>query len=411
MAGQYMRLNELLAATEAVPPAEAVTVVVEDVRRRFDATMVSFLIADISGDAVVRLATVGTLPPARSAERIQLPGTVYEQVLRTQRPYAAVEGWGEPRRVIVPVTNRGDTIGLLELAAPIEADDPALHEIGRAAHGLAYIIIANRRFTDLYQWGRRTTPLTLPAEIQHHLLPSALSCEAAQFTVSGALEPTSSIGGDTFDYAADRRILHLSVTDAMGHEVDAALLATLLVAALRGARREGADLVEQARRADRAVARHGNQGMVTGQLVQIDLWDGSTELVNAGHPPPLRLRGGEVEQLALDADLPFGAPFPHSYHVQPLEIRPGDRLVMLTDGMLERCAASAELPALVERTANLHPREVSSVLASTVLRACNGRPPDDATVLCLDWYGTEHRERDAQNGADLTQASPPLPWE
>ncbi|MFI5808496.1 hypothetical protein [Streptomyces sp. NPDC051561] len=44
--------------------------------------------------------------------------------------------------------------------------------IGETAHALAYIIIANQSFTDVYQWGRRTTPLSLAAEIQHRLLPA-----------------------------------------------------------------------------------------------------------------------------------------------------------------------------------------------------------------------------------------------
>ncbi|WSX60303.1 serine/threonine-protein phosphatase [Streptomyces sp. NBC_00986] len=43
----------------------------------------------------------------------------------------------------------------------------------------------------------------------------------------------------------------------MGHDVDAALLATLLVGALRRARRSGADLAEQARKADQAMREHG----------------------------------------------------------------------------------------------------------------------------------------------------------
>lgn len=136
----------------------------------------------------------------------------------------------------------------------------------------------------MYQWGRRTIPLSLAAEIQHRLLPTSLACEAAQFAVAGALEPADHVGGDTFDYAIDRDRVHLSVTDAMGHDVGAALLATLLVGALRRARRAGADLAVQAYEADQAVREHGFQGYVTGQLLRIDLNDGKTEFINAGHP-------------------------------------------------------------------------------------------------------------------------------
>lgn len=57
-----------------------------------------------------------------------------------------------------------------------------------------------------------------------------------------------------------------SVTDAMGHDVEAALLATLAVGALRRARRAGAALEVQALEADRAVIDHGRRGFVTGWI-------------------------------------------------------------------------------------------------------------------------------------------------
>jgi serine phosphatase RsbU (regulator of sigma subunit) len=109
-------------------------------------------------------------------------------------------------------------------------------------------VIANGRFTDRYTWGKRSVPPTLAAEIQYQLLPPSLSCEAAQFTLCGSLEPSEGLSGDTFDYTLDRGTLHVSVTDPMGHDLDAALAATVVVSALRGARRAGMGLAEQAHR-------------------------------------------------------------------------------------------------------------------------------------------------------------------
>lgn len=163
-------------------------------------------------------------------------------MIRTQRPSVDDKDAGALVRIVAPVTNRGDAIGLLELFLPAAPDAEVMREVGEIAHALAYIVIANRPFTDVYQWGRRTIPLSLAAEIQHRLLPASLACEAAQFAVAGALEPADHVGGDTFDYVIDRDTVQLSVTDAMGHDVDAALLTTLLVGALRRARRAGADL-------------------------------------------------------------------------------------------------------------------------------------------------------------------------
>ncbi|MFF9688446.1 PP2C family protein-serine/threonine phosphatase [Streptomyces sp. NPDC014623] len=402
-----MTLGRALAAAEAAAPVESLDVVARMLKENLGAASVSFLITDFTGSSVVRLGAAGSVDTDGPARRIALRGTLYDDVIRTQRPEVQGTGEGMSVRVVAPVTNRGDAIGLLELFLPAVPDAEVMREIGETAHALAYIVIANRSFTDVYQWGRRTTPLSLAAEIQHRLLPASLACEAAQFAVAGALEPADHVGGDTFDYVIDRDTVQLSVTDAVGHDVNAALLATLLVGALRRARRAGADLAEQALQADRAMREHGHQGYVTGQLLRISLLDGRTEFVNAGHPWPLRMRDGQVREIVPEVDLPFGFQVPHTYRVQSLDLRPGDRLVMLTDGMLERHANSLDLSDLVIRTRELHPREAARTLIAAIVDANDGHLQDDATVMCLDWHGVGHSQRDADTGADLADASAP----
>jgi serine phosphatase RsbU (regulator of sigma subunit) len=305
------------------------------------------------------------------------------------------------------VTDRGDAIGVLELTLAAPPDRQTVQLISEAAHALAYVVIVNRRFTDLYEWGRRTTRLSLAAEIQHRLLPDSFTCDAGRFTVAGALEPAHDIGGDTFDYTLDHRTLHLSLTDAMGHDVQAALLATVVVGALRNARRAGADLVAQAADANRAVAHyadqahqaladqsdrvhqaiaeHGGQAMVTGQLLRVAVDTGHTTFVNAGHVWPLRLRDGKVQEITPLVDLPFGITPNPGYRVQNLDLRPGDRLVLLTDGMLEPHGTDFGLRNLIEQTGDWHPRDAVRVFTEAVLETTDHDPRDDATVLCLDW--------------------------
>ncbi|MGW1771136.1 PP2C family protein-serine/threonine phosphatase [Streptomyces sp. NPDC002104] len=406
-----MTLAGTLEAAEAAAPVESLDVVARMLREHLGAASVSFLIADFTGSSVVRLGVAGSVDTDEPARRIPLRGTPYDEVIRSQQPRVEDPDEGKLVRVIAPVTNRGDAIGLLELFLPATPGAEVMRKIGETAHALAYIVIANRSFTDLYQWGRRTTPLSLAAEIQHRLLPASLACEAAQFAVAGALEPADHVGGDTFDYVIDRDTVQLSVTDAMGHDVDAALLATLVVGALRRARREGADLAEQARQADRAMREHGRKGYVTGQLLRISLLDGASEFVNAGHPWPLRMRDGKVREIVPAVDLPFGLGFhaaqDYAYRVQSLDLRPGDRLVMLTDGMLERNAQLLDLADLIVRTRELHPREAARALISAIVDAGDGHLDDDATVMCLDWHGVADSERDAATGADLDDASDP----
>ncbi|GGM86236.1 hypothetical protein GCM10011578_001330 [Streptomyces fuscichromogenes] len=136
-------------------------------------------------------------------------------------------------------------------------------------------------------------------------MPSAPSCEAPEFALVGALVPAADIAGDTYDYTLDHDTLHLSVTDAMGHDVSAALMATLLVNASRDARRAGCDLAEQGRQTHEVLLAHGRQAFATGQLLRIALDGTSSQLVNAGHPWPLRLRDGTVDELRPAVNLPF----------------------------------------------------------------------------------------------------------
>jgi serine phosphatase RsbU (regulator of sigma subunit) len=305
-------------------------------------------------------------------------------------------------RVYAPVSSRGEAVGVLELCLSRGPDAPILATVSAAAHALAYVVIANRRFTDLFEWGQRSLPLSLEAEIQHRLLPGSYTCEAGQFTLAGWLEPAGDVGGDTFDFSLERDTLHLSMTDAMGHTLDAALLATVLVGALRNARRQGVGLANQARMAEDALTTYTDKagGFVTGQLVRVDLGPGTARIVNAGHPAPIRVRNGVASTIDLHADPPFGTPLTPEYSVQPLELEPGDRLMFLTDGMFERNAATVEVHSVIAACSDMHPREAVQQLTRTVVEACGGELRDDATVLCFDWHGGPARDRDASAGAD-----------
>jgi serine phosphatase RsbU (regulator of sigma subunit) len=330
---------------------------------------------------------------------VPLVGTPHGRALAAQTVEVIPEDRGA--RLFAPVTSRGEAVGVLELGLDNFPTEQTVADVALAGHFLAYVVIANRRYTDLFEWGQRTVPLSLAAEIQHRLLPGAFTCEAGQFTLAAWLQPAGEIGGDTFDFSLERDTLHVSMTDAMGHTMDAALLATVLVGALRNARRRGVALAEQARLANDALAEHaGESQFVTGLVVRIDLPTATAGIVNAGHPPPLRLRAGRVDRVPLEVDPPFGLRPRGGYRVQSLPLDVGDRLIFLTDGMMERDAASLNMADILTEGSGMHAREAVQHLTQAALRASRGRLRDDATALCLDWHGGLPRDRDATSGAD-----------
>jgi serine phosphatase RsbU (regulator of sigma subunit) len=409
--GFVIDVGQLLEKVETAAPIDAVEAVAAALGEMVEASSVTLLIADFSGRAVVRLTSAELVNGARGrgieqAETLPLAGTVYDHVLRTQE--ADVQAVGDGARMVVPVTDRGDAIGVVELVLPRYPSAKEVADVRTAAHALAYVVIAARRHTDVFEWGQRSTPFALAAEIQRRLLPASYTCEAGQFTLAGWLEPASSVGGDTFDYTLDRDCLQLSITDAVGHQVDAALLATLLVGSLRNGRRSGMDLAEQAAYANDSLAQHAPSGQfVTGQLMRVDLHTGTAAIVNAGHVLPLRLRSGQVDEVELRIEPPFGVVPGRSFEMQPFPLKPGDRIVFLTDGMQERNAVNLDVATALADTADLHPREVVHALGAAVLQETGGDLRDDATMICLDWYGGPPRGRTTEQGADPDRASAP----
>lgn len=385
-----LELDLLLAAVDAAPPVQAVDALARELARMLDATHVSLLITNFSGDALVRMSHVSAGPELEDgrnerSESVPLAGTHHQAVLLGQEPdvRASDAGW----EILVPVNERGDVIGLLELSLPRHPEPDELAFVGSAAHALAYVLVASRRHTDLFEWAQRDTPFSLAAEIQRRLLPSSYTVEAGPVTLAGWLEPAAEVGGDTFDYSLDREYLYVSISDAMGHSTEAALLATLTVGSLRNSRRALVAPGEQAAMANEAL-RDGarTDQFVTALLARVHLVDGVVELVNAGHPLPYLLRDGLGSLVELPIDAVLGVT-DGSYRTTALTLQPGDRLLLVTDGFLERNAGGVDIRRVLEAGADQHPREVVRELASNVLAASGGNLRDDATVVCLDWRG------------------------
>ncbi|PZS26043.1 MAG: phosphatase [Pseudonocardiales bacterium] len=385
--GVHAYIGDLARALDDGPPYEFAEALLRHLRRVADATACTVLLADYEEQTLTPVPGRGD---ASTTGEQHVEGSVAGQAYLTQEAIVLPASVGHVG--YFPVSMRAERLGVLEVDLP--EDDPALRvALSDIASFMGYAIVAARRYTDRFERIRRRRALDLAAEIQWELLP-VLAYEAPEFSIAGSLEPAYEIGGDTFDYAVAQETLTVSVTDAMGHGLRAAMLGSLAVSALRNRRRQGDGIVQQMElAAQRLSEQFGGEQYVTGVMLHIDLRTGVAAIVNAGHPLPMILRDGEVERVEVEPDTPMGM-FPETvYRPERLALKPHDRLLLFSDGLFEAKPHGGEafgeqhLADRVLETASLPPNEVVRVLTSAVLAHRAGQLADDATAVCLDWHG------------------------
>ncbi len=361
---------------------------------QYDALDVELFMADY-GLSV--LQPVSVLP--HTLEPVPVHNSPGGRAFGSQRPYCEEARDGR-RRLHLPVSVRGDRLGVLSVTLP---DDDAVRrweeELTEIAEVLGHEVIVAERDTDLFMQARRKDRLTLAAEMQWHLLPGR-ACARPEYELGAQLEPAYAIFGDNFDWSATADRLTLYVTNGMGEGIEASLLTNLAINALRNARRGGLDIADQAALADHAVyAHYQGRCYLSVLMLDFDLATGRARVVDAGSPQVLRLRDGVVEHMTFDAQLPLGMFEETDYIAQEFQVLPGDRLVFVSDGVHAVASPKGEtygdaaLSGAIQSTRLLPAAEVPRA----ILRELTGHrgkrlPDDDALIVCLDWHG---RQEDA----------------
>ena len=298
------------------------------------------------------------------------------------------------RRVWVPLLDGLERLGVAQFDFADVADraeDERLHQFGAL---VAEIVMVKQDYGDLFHITRRRRPMSLAAEIAWTLLPP-LTFGTDRLVISCVLAPVYQVGGDSFDYAVDGDRAQFALFDAMGHGLNAGLLATVAVGAYRNSRRHGLELADTVRTIDAAIASaFGPERFVTAVLVDLNLRSGRLSWHNAGHPAPLLLREGRVvKALDVEPGLPLGL----GGDVEPgqQQLEPGDRLLLYTDGVVEARSATGEffgLSRLVDivrrQEADRRPvPETMRRVMHAILEHQAGELQDDATAMLVEWRG------------------------
>jgi len=253
-------------------------------------------------------------------------------------------------QLLLPLTGRDDLIGVMALG-PKRSEEPYsktdLQLLQSVADQTGLAIENSRLLSSLAEEAARrerfNRELEIAREVQERLFPQSYP-SIPGLDCAGHCRPAQGVGGDYYDFVAlPEGRLGIAVGDVSGKGISAALLMASLRASLRGQTLGGpADLAELMRNVNALLyeASAANR-YATFFYAQYDPGGRTLAFVNAGHNPPVVLRGEEV--LRLEADGPVVGLLPHAQYGQSsLMLSPGDILLAYTDGISEAMTVDDE---------------------------------------------------------------------
>jgi sigma-B regulation protein RsbU (phosphoserine phosphatase) len=248
------------------------------------------------------------------------------------------------------------------------------------------------------QLTRLRQEMEVARDLQMASLPAAFPPfpERLDFEIFAAMQPAREVGGDFYDFALlDEDRLALFIGDASGKGVSAAMFVAMTRALLRSAVARGSPLPEALAIANDTLAVENDTNMfATAFIGAIDLGSGRLRYANAGHNIPYLVRGGRPLPLAGDTGIALGAFGGFEYQEAELILRPGDGLVLYSDGVTEAhnptytLFGDDRLESTLAEWGEASPEAVVRLIQKTVERFASGtEQADDITILAVRYVG------------------------
>jgi serine phosphatase RsbU (regulator of sigma subunit) len=235
---------------------------------------------------------------------------------------------------------------------------------------------------------RRKQP-TAAAEIQQSLLPPRI-CRITGGEVAGNVLPSYEVAGDWFDVIENADGVWVTLADGLGGSTRATASSAVAIGALRASRRSGGDIGEALVVMHQALRdMPGPRAEMTAVVARWEPASAELHVANCGHVAPVILRSdGEVEPMRTPKTHGLGGRASAKPVEQTAFLAPGDRLVMVSDGVTASSEGQAGLGKEGVVQAALRSRGGTAAdtvreIHKAVLAAADEELSDDATAVCL----------------------------
>ena len=247
---------------------------------------------------------------------------------------------------------------------------------------------------------RINTELSLATKIQANMLPSVFPPfpDRKELDIFASMDAAREVGGDFYDFfLVDDDHLCIEIADVSGKGVPAALFMMASKIILSNYAMLGKSPGELLEAANAAICANNKDAMfVTVWVGILDLKTGLLTAANAGHEYPVLIKNGRSELLRDKHGLVVGAMEGVRYHEYTLQLAPGDKLFVYTDGVVEATDRDGVLFGTERMLTALDDgaNETPEGILKTVRQAVDSfvgdaEQFDDLTMLCLEYRGPD----------------------